>query len=459
MTSKPVLWTYALAPDVEVVPSHGGALLRTPTSRTWIDAAVELEGLELLAGSGISETQIQNHLRLSKFDQSAETRCAALLFRLDRLGLLARGLNSSGHRLAVCIPLRPPTGGLPERPPEGLLRLSPRAIARVEADVISLEVPGSWARLTIHDRDLLPLLHDLAAGRPAVEMAAAAVGHSESAILAFLTLMSWCGLLDRTNYAGWSTHDLLFHARSRKGYRRTLLGKTYPGGVTAPEPAPSATTDDARRIALEPPDLRRLVTEDPSFAWVAERRKSARRHGSVPLKSGQLSEFLFRTLHERKGRRPYPSGGASYPLKAYLAVHRCLDVTPGLYAYDSAHHELVTVGESGPGLDRLLRDAADAANVEQLPQILLVLAARFGRIQRVYGDLSYSLILKEVGAVFQAAMMAAAVMGLSTCPLGSGNALLFSELVGVNPLTESSVGELTVGSLEDNICDISLDLD
>jgi hypothetical protein len=80
-----------------------------------------------------------------------------------------------------------------------------------------------------------------------------------------------------------------------------------------------------------------------------------------------------------------------------------------------------------------------------------VLAARYGHTQRVYGDLSYSLILKEVRAAFQAAMMAAATMGLSTCPLGYGNSLLFSELAGVNPLTETSVGELMVGSLEENV--------
>ncbi len=451
MTSEPVIWTYALAPDVELYPSHRGALLRTATSQTWIDAAVELKVLQLLTGSGSSEAEIQNHLRLIESDLGAETRCAALLFRLDRLGLLARGLNSSGHRLASCIPLRAPPDGSPERPPEGLLRLSPHALARVEANVMSLEVPGSWARMTIHDRDLLPFLHDLAVGRQAVEVATAAVRHSEKAILAFVTLMSWCGLLDRAHHEGWSTHDLLFHARTRKGYTRTVLGKTYPGGVTAAEPAPSATMDGMRRLALEPPDMRRLIAEDPSFAWVAERRKSARRQGTVPLKSGQLSEFLFRTLHEREGRRPYPSGGACYPLKAYLAVHRCLGVAPGLYAYDPTLHELITVGESGPGLDRLLGDAADAANVDQPPQVLLVLASRFGRTQRVYGDLSYSLILKEVGAVFQAAMMTAAVMGLSTCPLGCGNALLFAELLGVNPNTESSVGELMLGSLEDPV--------
>jgi oxazoline/thiazoline dehydrogenase len=448
MTSDAV-WTYMLAPDVEVHATAKGALLRTATNETWIEAAAELEVLKLLAGGGSSEAQIQSHLRLSESDASAEARCAALLFRLDRLGLLARGLSSSGRRLASCVPLRPPPDGPSERPPEGPLRLSPRALARAEANVVSLEVPGSWARMTMHDRDLLPLLHDLAIGRPAVEMAVAMPALSEKAIVAMLALMSWCGLLDRGDHEVWSTHDLLFHARTRKGYARVLLGKTYPGRATAAEPARSAT-DGMRRLALDPPDLTRLLNEDPPYAWVSERRRSTRRHGSVPLTSGQLSEFLFRTLHEREGRRPYPSGGACYPLKAYLAVHRCLGVAPGLYAYDPVLHELITIGKPGPGLDRLLADAAGAADVEPLPQILLVLAARYGRTQRVYGDLSYSLILKEVGAVFQAAMMTAAVMGLSACPLGCGNALLFSELVGVNPLTESSVGELMVGSLEEN---------
>jgi SagB-type dehydrogenase family enzyme len=160
---------------------------------------------------------------------------------------------------------------------------------------------------------------------------------------------------------------------------------------------------------------------------------------------------LFRTLHQRDGRRPYPSGGACYPLKAYVAVNRCVGISPGLYAYDPASHELIAVGEPGPGFERLLADAAGAAGVELPPQILVVLAAQYVRTQRIYPDISYSLILKEVGAVFQVAMMAAAAMGLSTCPLGCGNALLFSQLVGVHPLIESSVGELMLGSLDDKL--------
>jgi SagB-type dehydrogenase family enzyme len=194
------------------------------------------------------------------------------------------------------------------------------------------------------------------------------------------------------------------------------------------------------------PDLARLVVEDPPFALVSERRRSARRQGSGELTLDQLSEFLFRTLHERGGRRPYPSGGSRYPLNSYLAVHRCGGLERGLYGYRPSRHELVKVEERGAGFDRLLADAAAAADVQEPPQILLVLAARHARTRRMYGDLAYSLILKEVGAVFQAAMMTAAVMRIATCPLGCGNSLLFSDLLGVSPLGETSVGELMLGT-------------
>ena len=66
MTSDAVLWTYALAPDVEVDPGQSGAFLRTATSQTWVEAADELEVLELLAGAGSSEAQIHAQLRLSR---------------------------------------------------------------------------------------------------------------------------------------------------------------------------------------------------------------------------------------------------------------------------------------------------------------------------------------------------------------------------------------------------------
>lgn len=65
----------------------------------------------------------------------------------------------------------------------------------------------------------------------------------------------------------------------------------------------------------------------------------------------------------------------------------------------------------------------------------------------VYGELSYRLILKEAGAVFHAAAMAAAVMELGVCPLGCGDSRLFSGLAGTDPRIETSVGEFMLGTI------------
>jgi SagB-type dehydrogenase family enzyme len=450
MSSDAVLWTYALAPDVTVEARDGGALLRTPTGRIQIEGRRERRILELLAGDGCSEADGRRQLLPDEPDGGAETSFAALMYRLDRAGLLARRLNSPGGRLVSCIPLRPPPGALPECRPQDVVRLSPRALAWSDGGVLSVERPGAWARLRIDSRALLPLLHDLAIDRPAGELAAGIAGCSESAILAALALMRWCGLLDSGGQDdGWSSHDLLFHVRTRYGYARTPLGKLSPADERADAPGTSAVAVEGAGVVLPVPDLQRLVAGDPPFASVSERRRSTRQQGSVALTLDQLSEFLFRTLHERGGRRPYPSGGSRYPLNCYLMVHRCGGLPRGLYAYHPARHDLIKVEERGAGLDRMLADAAAAADVGQPPQILLVLAARHARTGRMYGQLTYSLILKEVGAVFQAAMMSAAVMGLAACPLGCGNSLLFSDLLGVNPLTETSVGELMLGTLAD----------
>lgn len=445
MSSDAVLWTYALAPDVRVDRAAEGPSLVTPTTVEWIEPG-ELELLPVLMGSGCSEAELCERVRQVHGDrEDPDARCAALLFRLDSAGLLARGLWSGGRPLAWCIPLRPPSAAPPTHPPEGVLRLSPHACARRAGTVVSLEAPAAWARVEIHDRNLLPLLHDLAAGVPATAAASGVAGQTEDVILALLAMMSSCELFDRGD-DGWCPHDLWFHARTRRGYTRAWLGKLDPSQQHAPLPEMSSAAGTPR-ISLESPDPARLLAEDPRFAWVSEQRRSIRRHGSDAITSRQLSELLFRTLHQRHGRRPYPSGGSCYPLQCYVAVNRCRGIAPGLHAYDAVRHELITVAEPGPALEELVADAASAADVTDMPQVVLLLAAKYGRTSQMYGDLSYSLILKEVGAVFQAAMMAAAAMGLAACPLGCGNSLLFARVAGVNPAEEVSVGELMLGSI------------
>ena len=236
--SDAVSWSFVLAPGVKLEPDDGGALLRTATDELQIEAAdfelVKHLVSEDLANEGRTERELHERASATDPGGDATTRCAALLFRLDRAGLLKRSLCSGGRRLVSCVPLRAPPGPPPPSPSEGPLLLSAYAFARAEAGAVSLMAPGAWAAMILHDRDLLPLLHDLSVGRPASELQA--TGISEPAIRALIALMSWCDLLERGEKR-WSAHDLLFHACTRTGFTRGLRGKIEAASLSAVQAA------------------------------------------------------------------------------------------------------------------------------------------------------------------------------------------------------------------------------
>lgn len=428
MSGNTLCWTAFLAPDVRVVPHAHGMRLQTATQHVALSPAEAREvAATLMAPSA----------------QDAAARDSGVARdRLDRLGLLAHRLQGDGPIL-TCLPLRAPPGPPPKAAIQGHLRLSSHAILRPFEGHFSLERPGGWARLTLHDPALMNVMTRLAEGTSVQDCIQEIPDRSADWISAVLHGLHWCSMLDSAPGSNWTLPDLMLHTATRLGYARKHLGKSEPR-ESAPEPQPRPRL---ARHMLDRPDPADLARSDPPFAVVAARRRAQRNHGPGCLKEAQLSEFLYRTLHETDGHRPYPSGGACYPVTGYLALHRSADVPAGLYRYDALAHCLDKVAESGAGLNRLLEDAAASAGVSETPQALLILSARFSISRSVYNDLSYSLILKEVGAIMQMAMLAAAATDLAACPLGTGNAPAFSALAGVDPMIETSVGEVMLGAL------------
>src|SRR4051794_27186235 len=141
MTSDSIVSTYALALDVDVHRAGQEVLLRTAAGQTRIEGIAEIDALDLLAGSGSTEELIQIRMRSREPHCDADARCAALLYRLERRGLLTRTLSSAGRPLASCVPVRPPPDDLPQHLPQDPLRLSPHAAARAEAGHMVLDVP------------------------------------------------------------------------------------------------------------------------------------------------------------------------------------------------------------------------------------------------------------------------------------------------------------------------------
>jgi SagB-type dehydrogenase family enzyme len=144
--------------------------------------------------------------------------------------------------------------------------------------------------------------------------------------------------------------------------------------------------------------------------------------------------------------RPYPSAGASYELELYLGVNRCEGLARGFYHYDAGGHALVPIDVRPHELEALLAGAQFAMGAPAAPQILITIAARFGRLAWKYSSIAYALVLKDAGALVQTLYMMATDMGLGGCAIGSANIELFAKMTGIEFHVEGPVGQFAVGS-------------
>jgi len=258
----------------------------------------------------------------------------------------------------------------------------------------------------------------------------------------------------------WDFHDLLFHARSTEGRHANPLGGAYPYADTiAPLPA------------VRPPwpgmkiDLREVSPApalSPAAKLLRERHSTRDFDNQRPITLAELARFLDSTAvvqselktpldHGGGGPeltytvRPYPSGGASYELELYLAVDTCEGLSRGFYHYDAGAHALVRIEIGGNQLDALLKSAEFAMGVSAAPQILITIAARFGRVSWKYSSIAYALILKDVGVLMQTFYVMATDMGLGGCAIGTTNIDLFAKMTGLDFHVEGPVGQFALG--------------
>jgi oxazoline/thiazoline dehydrogenase len=253
----------------------------------------------------------------------------------------------------------------------------------------------------------------------------------------------------------WDYHDLLFHSRSRVGRHSNAYGKTdHLVEKIAPQPAVKQFKS-RKSISLYTPNMERLMKADIPFTRVLETRRSQRNHGAKAITQDQLGEFLFRSsrvcrMFSADGaeytQRVYPGTGAAYELELYLAIDRCNGIPSGLYHYDPLHHRVEPLSEKTSELEQLLQSAGSTVHAS-IPQILIIVSARFLRISFHYESISYAAILKDVGVLYQTFYLVANAMGLAACALGVGNSDLFAEAAGTDYYEETSVGEFILGTV------------
>jgi SagB-type dehydrogenase family enzyme len=96
-------------------------------------------------------------------------------------------------------------------------------------------------------------------------------------------------------------------------------------------------------------------------------------------------------------------------------------------------------------LDAVLAEARFAMDAPAVPQIVITIAARFGRISWKYSSLAYALILKDVGVLIQTLYLMATDMGLGGCAIGSTSIDQFAKMTGIEFHVEGPVGQFALG--------------
>jgi SagB-type dehydrogenase family enzyme len=434
------------------------------------------------AGTANCVQNLRTGLPLAAFASRSRTidkEIDQLVRRLAVRGLLEYrlGRSQNGEDLVVVEPQTPDYWPqTPQLRDTDTLVLSRFAYMRRRASEMVLESPRARALFKICDPKIASALAVLStpqptkrlrrqAGFPGLELLALLV---DSQILFKVGAAGDDGLRPAEgdeNLVLWDFHDLLFHARSTEGRHANPAGGVYPyADAIAPPPAVRPRWP-GKKIDLPAVSAAQSEAIGPAAKLLRERHSTRDFDGQRPITLAELSQFLdgtarvhatFNTTLDLGGGggggpeftyavRPYPSGGGSYELELYLAVDKCEGLPRGFYHYDAGEHALVAIDVRAPEFEALLKGAEFAMDAPGVPQILITIAARFGRVSWKYSSIAYALILKDVGALIQTLYLMATDMGLGGCAIGSNNIELFAKMTGVDFHVEGPVGLFAIG--------------
>lgn len=443
-------WTVRRSDDgVSFLVGSDGPIFEVADASVWLPAGPfvsEYQNAVDRLATGAPLGDLRDEVIAAGGGPARAAACLIWLQRLYRWGFIELSLVGETGEVAVVLPQWEsfvPT--LAPTAPAASVQLDRFACLRRVDSAWLLESPLCGARLSFAD---LGALED-----PLVRRFLSGVG--------FLEAEHTLADPRREALAQWEFHDLLLHMHHQVGWHRDPIGAMFLFiGRIEPAPAVRAPWPGERIELARAPD----ETGAAAFASVLQRRRSERFYdedhrisvrdlGVLLDRSARIRGFeeidvgniLGRTSRFEITRRPYPNGGASYELEIYAVVDRCEGLESGIYHYEPDAHVLVRIGSRTPGLERLVADAKTSTAGLAHPQIVLILAARFSRVMWKYRSISYAVILRNCGALYQTLYLAATEFGLSPCGLGSVNAAEFAQSTGLDPVIEGAVGAFILG--------------
>jgi SagB-type dehydrogenase family enzyme len=348
-----------------------------------------------------------------------------------------------------------------------LLILSRFAFLHQENQQFVLESPLSKAKIILLDWRAAALIAKLAQLDSSFTLLSLADSLIDAEIVrSFIQLLIATEMIslepESAALAEWQFHNLLFHRQTRlqrlDDRRKSKIARFEDSERSHFVKSPMSD----RVISLEKPNLEALAKTDISLTQAIESRQSIYEYDNQPITLNQLGEFLYRCArvkevytHEEDmmnvgeyTKRPYPSGGALYELEIYPVINRCQGLNAGLYHYQPLSHTLHAIADWNPEVEALIFDAWKSTVQQDVPQVLFIITARFGRLFWKYYAIGYGLILKHIGVLFQTFYLVATAMQLAPGAIGGGNSEQFCKVAALNEHEESSVGEFSLGSLK-----------
>jgi len=148
-------------------------------------------------------------------------------------------------------------------------------------------------------------------------------------------------------------------------------------------------------------------------------RRSIRSYKDTALSLNEVAQLLWAAqgITVKWGGRTAPSAGATYPLEVYAVVGEVEGLEAGLYHYDPQDHT-ITKRKTGDLRSALANAALGQTWVRNAP-IDLVIAARYERTTRRYGERGIRYVYMEVGHVGQNIYLQAEALGLGTVAIGA----------------------------------------
>lgn len=203
------------------------------------------------------------------------------------------------------------------------------------------------------------------------------------------------------------------------------------------ESAQAQTTKEYPRMPrVELPACRDI---DTSLSSALTNRESYRT--CVPgtlISLDDVSTILGNSLRETvANRRPYPSGGAKYPIETYLIARGINSLPRGIFHYAPKTHALEHLWDI-PVETHIFSGSAKDEWAEHAPAIV-VFTALWERSYVKYGDFSYLLTCLEAGHMAQNILLTAGALNIGVCPMAGFNDSSVGMLLDIDASREQAV--------------------